>query len=237
MESARWKNGSDLRRLMYRVVEHSELPDGLSDRIIDPENEDMINALFEDVKKQWSVVSCHSSFDGVSTCTCGKRGIVDIYTIENRLNEAFIEVGCECVNKFQDERLRRERNEARRSKIVSREEVLKLLSAGKLLPCIVLKRACDNCWISKSQKKGYSKRDSTSTETYRTEVNALIKKAAECGVLDTANDDRTRNWLKIYPGGKGFGARKDIMSGRWYWMGDLRYAPAAIVNVIDVDMV
>lgn len=63
---------------------------------------------FEDACKEWGVIryrTCdHASLD----CICGKKGIATLYLIQNTNNKNEVEVGSECVKKFQNTQLTQE---------------------------------------------------------------------------------------------------------------------------------
>lgn len=56
---------------------------------------------FQQAKQEWRVIHCDEN--GYDTCVCGKKGIVNLFTIKNNLNNKILfPVGSECVKKFKE---------------------------------------------------------------------------------------------------------------------------------------
>ena len=224
-----WKAGADKRRLNYRVVESSEQPPetaGVSmERFSDKEVADM----FRTLKEQWDVDTVEESSSGTTfTCTCGKMGLSILYSIKNRENGSSLGVGSECVNHFQEGRMQEQKKTLNRALRMRQQLAQGNLSTSTLH--LLLK----NGWICRSQRKKYAVEPK-----YRNDVHAIMQNLIEGDTFLTARPPSAESWhcLHRFPGGansKGFGARKH--QGRYYWQGDLRFAPDEVLAVVDMAM-
>lgn len=63
---------------------------------------------FQEAKQEWRVIDCEEGHDN---CICGKKNIVNLFTIKNHLNNKILfPIGSDCVKKFEEDTLNEDLN-------------------------------------------------------------------------------------------------------------------------------